>query len=131
MIPCWFSYSDTCHDVFQLVQALVDAGPPLAFQQGLGDLLVRVRSREGHVRVARASGGAAQLQLGGEGDVKNVSGITTKIIIATPPTCSGEESVDGEESNVVEETLGVKAETENGLCTVCQFITKPSSLSFT
>ena len=39
--------------------------------------------------------------------------------------------MDGEESNVVEETLGVKAETENGLCTVCQFITKPSSLSFT
>ena len=70
MIPCWFSYSDTCHYVFQLVQALVDAGPPLAFQQGLGDLLVRVRSREGHVRVARAPGGAAQLQLGGEGDVK-------------------------------------------------------------
>ena len=58
---------------------------------------------------------------------KNVSGITTKIII----TCSGEESVDAEESNVVEETFGVKAETENGLCTVCQFITKPSSLSFT
>ena len=62
----------TCHDVFQLVQALVDAGSPLAFQQGLGDLLVRVRSREGHVGVARAPGGAAQLQLGGEGDVKNV-----------------------------------------------------------
>ena len=62
----------TCHDVFQLIQALVDAGPPLAFQQGLGDLLVRVRSREGHVGVARAPGGAAQLQLGGEGDVKNV-----------------------------------------------------------
>ena len=39
--------------------------------------------------------------------------------------------MDGEESNVVEETLGVKAETENGLCTVCQFITKPSSLAFT
>ena len=36
--------------------------------------------------------------------------------------------MDGEESNVVEETLGVKAETENGLC---QFITKPFSLSFT
>ena len=36
--------------------------------------------------------------------------------------------MDGEESNVVEVTLGVKAETENGLC---QFITKPSSLSFT
>ena len=36
--------------------------------------------------------------------------------------------MDAEESNVVEETLGVKAETENGLC---QFITKPSSLSFT
>ena len=51
--------------------------------------------------------------------------------IRTKLTCSGEESVDGEESNVVEETLGVKAETENGLCTVCQFITKPSSLSFT
>ena len=49
----------------------------------------------------------------------------------TELTCSGEESVDAEESNVVEETFGVKAETENGLCTVCQFITKPSSLSFT
>ena len=58
--------------------------------------------------------------------------------IRTKLTCSGEESVDAEESNVVEETLGVKAETENGLCQfitssffTCQFITKPSSLSFT
>ena len=37
-------------------------------------------------------------------------------------TCSGDESVDAEESRVVEETLGVNADTENGLC---QFITIP------
>ena len=37
-------------------------------------------------------------------------------------TCSGDESVDVEESRVVEETLGANADTENGLC---QFITIP------
>ena len=44
----------TCHNVFQLVEALVDTSSSLPLQQGLGDLLVGVSSRQRHVRVARA-----------------------------------------------------------------------------
>ena len=44
----------TCHNVFQLVEALVDPSPSLPLQQGLGDLLVGVSSRQRHIRVARA-----------------------------------------------------------------------------
>ena len=40
-------------------------------------------------------------------------------------TCSGDESVDADESRVVEVTRGVNADTENGLC---QFIV-PLSLN--
>ena len=62
----------TCHNVFQLVEALVDPSPSLPLKQGLGDLLVGVSSRQRHVRVTRAPWSSSQLQLGWV-DVNSVS----------------------------------------------------------
>ena len=44
----------TCHNIFQLIEALVDSSPPLPLEQGLGDLLVGVGAGQRHVGVARA-----------------------------------------------------------------------------
>ena len=53
----------TCHNIFQLIKALVDPRPSLPLKQGLGDLLVGVSPRQRNVWVARAPCCSPQLQL--------------------------------------------------------------------